>query len=81
MLSQISYCGSILSPSSQQVNEMEILINSFVTGKLKVSKDLISCEYSKGGLNMIDLRDFLSSLRCSWVKRSFSTQLIIGERI
>jgi exonuclease III len=72
MLSQISYFGSILSPSTQQLAEIEQVIQNFVSGKLKIGKELINCGYFKGGLNMIDLRDFLSSLKCSWVKRTLN---------
>ena len=50
------------------------MINAFVMGikpggKHWISKDLLYTPTSKGGLGLIRLEDFISAIKCSWVKR------------
>jgi hypothetical protein len=70
MLSQLSYHGSILVPDPEQFTAIETIINNFVKGSLRVAKHLINADVKKGGLGMINVRDFLVSQQCSWVKRA-----------
>jgi exonuclease III len=75
MLSQLSYPGSILTPSNAQLQEINSTINGFVCGKLKISKDYIHTGIEKGGLGLIDVCEFLDSLKCSWIKRSLNNTI------
>jgi hypothetical protein len=48
MLSQISYYGAILTPDPEQIDRMQDIINTFVKSNMRVSKQLINVEISKG---------------------------------
>jgi hypothetical protein len=69
MLSQVSYLGSIINPSPEQLSILKKLIYNFVQGQLAVAKDKITLEPQFGGLGMIDLDSFIPALQCSWLKR------------
>jgi hypothetical protein len=75
LLSQVSYHGSIINPTNDQVQEIQTLINKFVTGKLKISKNFVDCSIEKGGLGMVNVSEFLTGLQCSWVKRSLNNTI------
>jgi exonuclease III len=70
MLSQVSYHGSIINPTNDQLQEIQTSINKFVTGKLKISKNFIDCGIEKGGLGMVNVSEFITGLQSNWVKRS-----------
>jgi hypothetical protein len=72
MLPQISYVGAILTPSIEQTNQLQKEMDSFVSGGLKISKNLISVPVKKGGLGMINIDEFITGLHCSWIKRAHS---------
>lgn len=35
----------------------------------KVKRQIVTQDYTKGGLRMLDVYNFVSSLKCSWIKR------------
>jgi exonuclease III len=74
MLSRIGYIGCILDPEPDQMETLRNLIYTFVKGRLNVAANRITLPVSHGGLGMIDLQDFLTALRCSWVKRAHLVQ-------
>ena len=44
-------------------------------GKLdKIKREILTSEYDKGGLRMIDIEKFIWSLKISWVKRILQTE-------
>jgi hypothetical protein len=69
MLSQLSYIGCFLDPTPPQTKKIKSLIEEFIRGRLNIAKDKIYLEASFGGVNMIDVDDFLVSIKCSWLKR------------
>jgi hypothetical protein len=70
-LSQLSYVGCIISPTSEQLRKIEDVITKFVKGKLNISKDRLYAKPSEGGLGLIDLRSFLCAQQVQWIKRIF----------
>jgi hypothetical protein len=75
MLSQISYIGSIIQPTELQLQEMQETINKFISGPMRIGLQNVSLNIAKGGLGMINIKEFIISLQCSWVKRAQSSQI------
>jgi hypothetical protein len=70
LLSQLTFHGSIILPSSEQLNIISELINNFISSGLKISKKAITVSTAKGGTGFPDLTEFLLSLQCAWTKRA-----------
>jgi exonuclease III len=75
MLSQVSYIGTIVKPEPEQLDNMQNLISNFVKGNLRISKQNINTSVEKGGIEMIDLQEFITGLHCSWFKRSYNSKI------
>jgi exonuclease III len=69
MLSQIGYLGCMLTPNEQQLQSLYSLIGDFIKGKLIIGKDKLFIPVEKGGLGMIDVKLYIKSLQCAWLKR------------
>ena len=70
MLSLVNHLGCILMPLDHQINTMQDISDKFCVGTLKVSKERLYANPSKGGLGLIRIRDFLISQHTIWVKRA-----------
>jgi exonuclease III len=70
MLSRLGYLGCILDPDQEQLDEIEKLIYSFVKGRLAVAGKKITADPALGGLGMINIKNYLIALKCSWVVRA-----------
>jgi hypothetical protein len=75
MLSQISYIGSLIQPTPQQLELIQTIINNFVKGNLRIAKNNIVTSLEKGGIGMIDVQEFLIGLQCSWFKRCYNSTI------
>jgi hypothetical protein len=73
LLSQVSYPGSICSPSSEKVAELQGMMNNYVLSGLKVSSDRIYLAADSGGLGLINLMDFLAGLQAAWIKKAYDS--------
>jgi exonuclease III len=69
MLSQIGYLGSILTPSNQQINRLQKLMDDFCMGTLRVAKKKLYLPPSEGGLGLICLKEYITAIQCAWIKR------------
>ncbi len=69
MLSQIGYLGCIITPSDQQLRRLQEMLDNFCLGSLRIAKKRLYLPACEGGLGLINLRDFVISLQCSWIKR------------
>jgi hypothetical protein len=69
LLSQITYIGSILTPTADQNNTIQGLIDNFVLGGQPWSKKTLFAAREQSGLGLICVNDFLDSLKCAWFKR------------
>jgi len=72
LYSQINYLGCILPWDYADMSQVSRLIEEFVVGKLKISKQRIYQKRSEGGLELFNVSDYLGAQCCSWIKRSVS---------
>jgi hypothetical protein len=70
MLSRLGYLGAFLNPDPAQLDEIKDLIYRFVKSKLNISKERVTAPIDLGWLGMIDIDDYLVSLKCSWIRRA-----------
>jgi hypothetical protein len=69
MLSLIGYLGCIITPSDQQFKRLQDLTDNFCLGTLQVAKKCRYLPANEGGTGLINLKDFVVSSQCAWVKR------------
>ena len=70
ILSQISYLGSIITPTDESLRSLREMIDKFIIGRLKIAKDRICRPQSLGGLGMIDIAEFIVAQQVTWFKRA-----------
>ncbi len=73
LISQIGYIGCIVSPTANQINVMQNLIDGYVTKGIVFAKDRLYDAPKEGGLGLINLEHYITALQCSWVRRCFTT--------
>lgn len=95
LLPQFIYVASVLDPSEGIYDTINMFIRSFVnTGSTLTSgngngikQNILYGSKAEGGMNFIDGRNFLKSLKISWIKRYATDRLddhwadIIDERL
>jgi hypothetical protein len=69
-LSQLNYLGCIITPDDQIMDEISSLMEKFVVGKCKISRDRIYGKTKEGGLGMFRIEAFLRAQQVLWVKRA-----------
>jgi hypothetical protein len=69
MFPVLNYFLSVLNFKDQWLNEVESLIENFVTQGQNISKKRLYLAPDRGGLGLFKIRDFQIALQCSWVKR------------
>ena len=69
MISQLSYHCSILRPPDDWTKNIQKTIDEFSTSGLNIGKDRYYRETKVGGLGLINIDDFITSLHCAWFKR------------
>lgn len=78
---------SLPNPSKDTIDQLNCLFFEFLwkSPVHKVKKSIVTQEYEKGGLNMINIENFIASMKISWVKKllqsSAKWQFVIGEDI
>jgi len=72
LYSQINYLGCILPFTPNEIRNMSDVIENFVAGKLSIAKTRFYQSRAEGGLELMDLNEYLSSQVCSWVRRAYS---------
>ena len=82
ILSQISYLGSIITPTDEAIRSLRGMIDKFIIGRLNIAKDRICRPHSLGGLGMIDIAEFIVAQQVTWFKRAHTSPLVtIGDVI
>jgi hypothetical protein len=71
LISQIGYIGCIISPTAEQLEMLQNLIDGYVTRGIVISKDRLYSHPKKGGLGLIDLNHYIMALQCSWIRRCY----------
>ncbi len=69
LLSQIGYIGCFLTPTNEQLAEMQTLIDGFVKKNLVIAAERLYLKPAEGGIGLIRLSSYISALQCSWLKR------------
>jgi hypothetical protein len=75
LLSQIGYYGSVIPVHDEQILALQTIMNNFIAGKLRLGAKQITMATKNGGLGFIDLKTFIMSLQCSWVKRAYNSTI------
>jgi hypothetical protein len=75
LISQLNFYVCIIPINDRILNEIGTTINNFIKGQLKINKDMFALDINKGGIGFIDLKKFIISLQCSWVKRAYSSTI------
>jgi hypothetical protein len=70
MYSQLTYLGCFVPLNDTTLNGISLLIEDFVNGPLRISRRRIFQKRTEGGLELINIRHFLNSQTCVWVKRA-----------
>ena len=67
---------SLPNPPIGTVQRLEQIMFNFIwDGKPdKIKRDTLMQDYGQGGLKMIDIENFILSLKVSWVKRLLQTE-------
>ena len=88
MISQFNHLFlSIPSPSENFIKKLNGDLYSFLwNGKTdKIKRDIVVKKYFEGGLNMLHLKNYIESLKITWVRRFYTTsskwQKILGTQI
>jgi hypothetical protein len=55
--------------------ELQSIMNNFVSGKMRLSGKQITTAIDRGGVGCIDVKNFIMSLQCSWVKRAYGNTI------
>ena len=66
--------AAILTLSDQQIEKAQTVVNNYIMDKNEtkrnwLSKDRIYQPIEKGGLNCIEINDFLHAIRINWMYR------------
>jgi len=69
LLSQIGYIGCFLTPTDEQLLEMQTLIEGYVKKNLVIAAERLYSKPAEGGLGLIRLPSYIAALQCSWLKR------------
>lgn len=79
ILSQFTYIAAILDlPNEATTEKIQNTLNRFVTNPMKnedekerkwLSTNMLYTSKAKGGLSFVNFRDFVESIKCSWIKR------------
>ena len=67
---------SLPNPPKETIKRIEKMMYNFIwDGKPdKIKREILTSDYDKGGLRMIDIEKFIWSLKISWVKRILQTE-------
>jgi hypothetical protein len=71
LLSQVTFHGMVLDPTTVQLNEINQIIEGFVTYKTVISKERIYLLVNRGGLGMVNIESFLAAQKCAWLRHCF----------
>jgi hypothetical protein len=66
---QLTYLGCVLTPTAEQLLKIQNKIDNFVLKGTPWSKISLYLDPGDGGLGLINISDFFTALKCSWVKR------------
>jgi hypothetical protein len=67
---------SLPNPDDKTIKNLDQLLSAFIWNKKppKISKKQFAKTYEEGGLNMININNYIDSLKLTWIRRFFSKQ-------
>jgi hypothetical protein len=80
MLSNLSYLGSILTPTPVQLEIIEDVIYGFISSNMRISRKYIMTSVKKGGIGMVNIEEFLTGIKCNWIKKSYNSNIDVWRR-
>ncbi len=73
MLPQINYVATIPTPCDDTIKRIEQITENFVAKGLNIGGKKLYKTVEQGGVGMFPLNEFVASLQCAWIKRSFTS--------
>jgi len=70
LIPQINFIASVLTPSTEFLQEVSSVMEKFVTKGLNISKEKLYKSAADGGIGLFNLNAFISALQVSWIKRA-----------
>jgi hypothetical protein len=70
LYSQLNYLGCFLPVHNDIVQTWSNLIENYVMGPLNIARSRRYLSREEGGLGLFDIKVFLGSQKCNWVKRA-----------
>jgi hypothetical protein len=70
LYSQLNYLGCFLPVHDDVLQTWSNLIENYVMGPLNIAKSRRYLSREEGGLGLFDIKIFLGSQKCNWVKRA-----------
>ena len=75
LVSKLVYKASVLSIPDHIINSVSHLLHKFLwNGPDKVKRSVVCGEYNTGGLKMVNIRNFVKSLKLSWICKFYSAE-------
>jgi hypothetical protein len=84
LLPNITYIASVCTITKEYIQRFDTMIYNFIWGgkKDRIKRTDLCKDYSKGGLKMIDIDQYFTSIQISWLKRlTTSTPMISNWNI
>jgi hypothetical protein len=72
LISQIGYIGCIITPTDEQLNVLQSLIDGYVSKGIVIAKERLYNQPREGGLGLIKLDQYIAALQCSWIRRCYT---------
>jgi hypothetical protein len=72
LLPQLNFISSVFRPADDTLTEIGNVMDDFVTKGLNISKKRLHVSVQRGGLGLFDIRNFITALQCSWIKRALT---------
>jgi hypothetical protein len=70
ILPHINFICSVLTPPEKWYVDTEKLLEKFVLGSETFSKNRLYLPVTKGGLGLVNIRNFVVAVQCSWIKKA-----------
>jgi hypothetical protein len=70
ILPQVAFIGTILNPPDNWAEKLNNVCEKFVLGSEKISKTKLYIPPKFGGIGLINIGDFLTALKCTWLKKA-----------
>jgi hypothetical protein len=70
ILPQVAFIGTILNPPENWADKLNNVCEKFVLGSDKISKTKLYIPPKLGGIGLINIGDFLTALKCTWLKKA-----------